>query len=225
MIPGSIFPLFVTEGAGEWLIVDTWDVNTEGNNMSFPNIQSGDMFFFVASSDNLTPDAQSGSGLSVIERNLTNNVGYGIFAAPADGSINSFPMTAALQNFNQAIAFTVRADNSFTNTNGVTYKGDSLRVTGILDPPSHGNLSSNYSANSLTLQLVFWGDDSIPKNLWVPPSGAALIESATSGSNTGSLAASFQMIGAAGSYSWGAWGSLTPNNDNWVTILVEITKP
>jgi len=223
MIPGSIFPLFLT--AGEWLIVDTWDVNTQGDSMSFPNVQSGDMFFFVASSDVSTPDAQPESGLSVIERNRISYVGYGIFAAPSDGLINSFSMTAVLQNFDQAIAFTVRADNSFTNTNGVTYKGDSLRVTGSSDTPSHGNLSSNYSANSLALQLAFLDNDSVPKNLWVPPSGAALIESATSGSNDGALAASFQRIGAAGSYSWGAWGSLAPNSDNWVTILVEITKP
>jgi hypothetical protein len=223
MIPGSIFPLFLT--AGEWLIVDTWDANTQGVNMSFPNIQSGDMFFFVASSDVLTPDVETGSGLSVIERNRISNLGYGIFATPADGSINSFNITDLLKSFDQAIAFTVRADNSFTNTNGVTYKGDSLRVTGSSDTPSHGNLSSNYSANSLALQLAFLDNDSIPKNLWVPPSGAALIESATSGSNDGALAASFQRIGAAGSYSWGAWGSLAPNSDNWVTILVEITKP
>jgi hypothetical protein len=224
MIPGGISPLLITSSTSQWLVVDTWDVNTQGDLMSFPNSQSGDMFLFVASSDNSQPNIQSGNGVSVIERNQVNTVGYGIFGVPNPGSLTSFRMTDVLQDFDQAIAFTVRADNNFTNTNGVTYKGDSLRATGSGNTPSHDNLSSNYSANSLALQLVFWNRDNVNKNRWFPPSGATLIESSTSGSNTGSLAVSFQPIGAAGSYSWGAWGQLNVSDD-WVTILVEIIEP
>ena len=229
MIPGSISSLFITER--DWQIVDTWSVRDQGNGMTFSNSLSGDICICFAQSDDDTPDNINfpfvSNPFSEISRGRAGlyfgEVGYGIFARVVTSNGESFNASSVINNYDSAIFFTVRGRRSFTSTSNVNWKGNSRRIEGRSDTPSHDNDSTDYSANSLALLGVFFDDDVVPASDWSPPSDATLIGS-DSDTGKGSVACAYQKLGAAGSYSWGAWGQLS-KTDDWVTGIVEITKP
>ena len=204
-----------------WTLVDTWSNQTQGDNVSMPNTQSGDILLaFVGLRDSDRPDA--GSTFTTIRRgdNGSNNIGYGVFAKVCSGA-TSFSTSNEFNTYDYVFYCAFRTLNAFTSTSSVSWKGVTGTGTGFI--PTHNNTVANFGMNSLALPAV-WYERAVGST-WVPPSNTTLVGSDNRSANDrGSVAVSSQEIGPAGNYSWGAWGA-TNINKYWMTGYVEVQQP
>lgn len=211
-----------------WELIDTWDVNSQGNSMSFPNVQVGDLYVAFAVNKNdfvLLVDPPLSVEIKVRSINGAG-VGYCVIALDATVPAASFNNNSIFDGdgevaFEAVFWCVFRTTNSFTSGSNVTWKTGSVEEGTTSNSPSHNNNTESFSANSLAFQVVFIERD-IPSVDWVPPSGTTLIGDATS--SRGAVAIAYQEIGAAGTYSWGGWGQLS-QSDNWLSGYVEVTQP
>lgn len=207
--------------SANWPLVDTWTNAAQGDSVSMPNTQSGDILLaFLGWRSIFTPAA--GSTFTTITRfnNGGNNIGCGVFAKVCSGP-TSFSTSLEFASYDYVFYCAFRASSALTNTSSVSWKD----ITSINDnnAPTHANTIKSFGMNSLALPAV-WFSRTVTST-WVPPANATLVGSDNEVAlNTGSVAVSSQEIGAAGNYSWGAWGQTDISND-WLTGYVEVQQP
>lgn len=208
-----------------WTLVDTWSNQTQGDNVSMPNTQSGDILLAFAGVRSGSPVGVIGSAFTTIVSddngsNLTTNIGYGVFARKCSGS-TSLVTSNEFTNYDYVFYCAFRTLNAFTSASSVLWKG--VTGTGTSFTPTHNNTVANFGMNSLALPAV-WYSRTVGST-WVPPANTTLVGSdGDSFANKGSVAVSSQEIGPAGNYSWGAWGS-TNIIKYWMTGYVEVQQP
>ena len=203
-----------------WTLVDTWSNRTQGDNVSMPNTQSGDILLaFLGLRSGNRPDA--GSTFTTIKRgdNGSNMIGYSLSAKVCSGP-TSFPTNNEFNDYDYVFYCAFRTLNAFTSTSSVSWKD--VVVTGTSTTPTHRNSIASFGMNSLALPAV-WYERTIGST-WVPPANTTLVGSDNANSDKGSVAVSSQEIGTAGIYSWGAWGS-TDRDRFWLTAYVEVQQP
>ena len=206
-----------SSGSAGWTLVDTWSNYTQGRNVSMPDTQSGDMLLAFAGRRNQSdPPSNIGNFSTIIRGDLgLKNLGYGVFARVCSGA-TSFSTTNMLSNTDYVFYCAFRASSALTNTSSVSWKD----ITSINDnnAPTHANTIKSFGMNSLALPAV-WFSRTVTST-WVPPANATLVGSHNEVAlNAVLVAVSSQEIGAAGNYSWGAWGQTDISND-WLTGYV-----
>ena len=205
-----------------WTLVDTWSNDAQGDNVSMPNTQSGDILLAFAGFRSGSPVGVIGSAFTTIvsDDNGSNNIGYGVFARKCSGS-TSLVTSNEFTNYDYVFYCAFRTLNAFTSASSVLWKG--VTGTGTSFTPTHNNTVANFGMNSLALPAV-WYSRTVGST-WVPPANTTLVGSdGDSFANKGSVAVSSQEIGPAGNYSWGAWGA-TDQNKYWMTGYVEVQQP
>ena len=205
-----------------WTLVDTWSNAAQGDNVSMPNTQSGDILLAFVGRRDSNPPGVIGSTFTTIVRgdNGSDNIGYGVFAKVCSGA-TSLVTSTEFNNYDCVFYCAFRTLNAFTSTSSVLWKGETGNGTGIT--PTHNNTVANFGMNSLALPAV-WYSRAVGST-WVPPANTTLVGSDNQSANDkGSVAVSSQEIGPAGNYSWGAWGA-TNINKYWMTGYVEVQQP
>ncbi len=206
-----------------WTLVDTWSDTTQGDNVSMPNTQSGDILLaFVGRRSSNDPG--NASNFDTIEKqdNGSNNIGYGVYAQICSGA-TSFLTSNEGWNYDYVFYCAYRTLNAFTTTSSVLWIART--DTGNNNNPTHNDDVKSFAMNSLALPCVWYSRG--VGSTWVPPAGATLVgsdDNNTSFSDKGSVAVCSQEIGPAGNYSWGAWGT-TDRNQPWMTAYVEVQQP
>lgn len=209
--------------SSNWTLVDTWSNQTQGDNVSMPNTQSGDILlaFLGNRAEAQAPD--SSSGWSQIRRREAGDLNYSIFAAVITSANTQFSTSNNFQDYDYAFFCAFRTSSAFTSTSSVLWRGQS--DDGYGESPTNNDRVRSFAMNSLALQVV-WYERTIG-SIWVPPANTTLVGSdGDDGTNNGSVAVSSQEIGTAGNYSWGAWGDTDAgSSDYWLTGYVEVQQP
>ena len=206
--------------SANWPLVDTWTNAAQGDSVSMPNTQSGDILLaFLGWRSIFTPAA--GSTFTTITRfnNGGNNIGCGVFAKVCSGP-TSFSTSFEFANYDYVFYCAFRALNAFTSPSSVLWKVGT--GNGSTTTPTHNNTVASFGTNSLALPVAWYSLTASPP--WVPPANTALVGVDNPSNNTGSVAVSSQEIGTAGGYSWGAWGSMN-TGVFWTTGYVEVQQP
>ena len=205
-----------------WTLVDTWSNAAQGDNVSMPNTQSGDILLAFVGRRGSNPPGVIGSTFTTIvsDDNGSNNIGYVVSAKVCSGA-TSFLTSNEFNNYDYVFYCAFRTLNAFTSTSSVLWKGVTGNDGGTT--PTHNNTVANFGMNSLALPAV-WYERAVGST-WVPPANTTLVGSDNQSANDkGSVAVSSQEIGPAGNYSWGAWGA-TNINKYWMTGYVEVQQP
>lgn len=209
--------------SANWTLVDTWSNATQGDSVSMPNTQSGDILLaFVGRRSSNDPG--NAANFDTIRRsdNGTNNIGYGVYAQICSGA-TSFLTSNEWTDYDYVFYCAYRTLNAFTTTSSVLWKD--VTATGNDYNPTHNNTVKSFVMNSLALPCVWYART--VSSTWVPPANTTLVGSDNNNptfNDKGSVAVCSQEIGPAGGYSWGAWGT-TDIDNNWMTAYVEVRQP
>ena len=205
-----------------WTLVDTWSNAAQGDNVSMPNTQSGDILLAFVGRRSSSPPGASATFTTIVsgDNGSNDNIGYGVFAKVCSGA-TSFSTSNEFTDYDYVFYCAFRTLNAFTSASSVLWKGKTGNLSSNI--PTHNNTVANFGMNSLALPAV-WYERAVG-SIWVPPANTTLVGSDSDlDSQKGSVAVSSQEIGPAGYYSWGAWGN-TNLNKYWMTGYAEIQQP